>query len=97
MDFSSLLASRLRELRLRHNLTQHEFAEMAGVGFKYYQQIESGRKKQFYVDTVQRLAMPYGMDAWQLLGPGLPPTTMLVQKVMESRVHNKRRRGPYSS
>jgi hypothetical protein len=35
----------LKELRQRHGLTQEEFAEYAGISYKYYQQIEAGRKK----------------------------------------------------
>ena len=54
MDTLALIASRLRELRLRHGLTQQEFAELAGVGFKFYQLLESGRKKQIWLETVER-------------------------------------------
>ena len=63
------LSHRLRQLRESSGLTQEEFAEKAGVGYKFYQQIESGRKKQIWLETVARLAAGFGLEAWQLLGP----------------------------
>ena len=95
MDALALIASRLRELRLRHGLTQQEFAEVAGVGFKFYQQLESGRKKQIWLETVERIAAPYGLEAWQFIAPNLPKNTRFEHKINESSVHYRRRRGPY--
>ena len=95
MSLLPQIASRLRELRLRHGLTQQEFAELAGVGFKFYQQLESGREKQIWLETVERLAAPYGLEPWQFLAPELPKDTHVELKIMESSVHYRRRRGPY--
>ncbi len=95
MDTLALIASRLRELRLRHGLTQQEFAELAGVGFKFYQLLESGRKKQIWLETVERVSAPYGLAAWQFLAPELPAGTRIEQKVVNSMVHYERRKGPY--
>lgn len=44
-------------------------AEIAGFEFKFYQKLEGGRKPQIKVETVERLARPFGLDAWQLLAP----------------------------
>lgn len=63
------LAERLRRLRLQQGLTQEEFAETAGISYKFYQQIEAGRKKQIWLDTVERVAAGFGLQAWQLLQP----------------------------
>lgn len=67
-----LLGDRLRELRKRHQLTQEEFAEIAGLNYKFYQQVEAGRKKQLWLETVERLAAGFGLEAWQLISPTLP-------------------------
>jgi transcriptional regulator with XRE-family HTH domain len=95
MDFILLIATRLRQLRHRHGLTQQEFAELAGLGFKFYQQLESGRKKQIWLETIVRLAEPYGLEPWQFLSPQLPDDTQLTHKVVESSVHYGTRKGPY--
>lgn len=71
------LASRLRLLRQRHGLTQEQFAEAAGLSYKFYQQIEAGRKKQLWLETVERLAVGFGLEPWQLLGPSEPSHTMV--------------------
>jgi transcriptional regulator with XRE-family HTH domain len=69
------LASRLRRLRQRHELTQEQFAEAIGLSYKFYQQIEAGRKKQIWLETVERLAAGFGLEAWQLLAPDEPAHT----------------------
>ena len=95
MDFILLIATRLRQLRHRHGLTQQEFAELAGLGFKFYQQLESGRKKQIWLETIVRVAEPYGLEPWQFLSPELPEDPQLAPKVVESSVHYGTRKGPY--
>lgn len=69
------LASRLRRLRQHHELTQEQFAETIGLSYKFYQQIEAGRKKQIWLETVERLAAGFGLEAWQLLAPDEPKQT----------------------
>jgi DNA-binding XRE family transcriptional regulator len=56
MPILPVLSSRLRRLRQRHALTQEAFAEVAGLSYKFYQQIEAGRKKQVWLETVARNA-----------------------------------------
>ena len=73
----SALASRLRRLRQRHGLTQEQFAEAIGLNYKFYQQIEAGRKKQIWLETVERLAAGFGLDTWQLLAPTEPVHTIV--------------------
>jgi|GEM_PF-573899 transcriptional regulator with XRE-family HTH domain len=81
------LSQRLKVLRKTHGLTQEEFASMAGFSYKFYQQIESGRKKQIWMKTVERLASAYNLQIWELLAPTLPPKTQLTSVVLESKIH----------
>jgi transcriptional regulator with XRE-family HTH domain len=85
------LAQRLRELRQRHGLTQEEFADVADINYKHYQQIESGRKKQLWIEIVERLAAGYGLEAWELLSPNTPRETELAKKPRSSRIHNAKK------
>ena len=58
---SKRLLVRLRQLRKVHGLTQEAFAEMSGITYKYYQQIEGGRKPELRLSTLERLAKAYGI------------------------------------
>ena len=93
MRLIKLIAQRLRELRLRHEVTQEEFAQVAGFSFKFYQQLEAGSKKQIWLETVDRLAAAYGLDVSEFLAATLPAKTKLSSKPASSRIHN--RKGPY--
>ena len=87
------LALRLRSLRQRHGLTQEEFAEIAGFSYKFYQQIEAGRKKHVWLETVQRLAAGFGLEAWRLLAPEEPAHTIVTRPGNSRKI---RRRSPKS-
>ncbi|MCG8380988.1 MAG: helix-turn-helix domain-containing protein [Gammaproteobacteria bacterium] len=84
------LGNRLKELRDKHDLTQEEFGAIAGFSQKHYQQIESGNKKQIWLETVERLAAAYGLEAWQILAPTFPSKTKLAKKPKSSKIHNKK-------
>jgi len=66
------LLQRLRELRRLTGLTQEEFAEKAGMSYKYYQAIEAGRKRDLRLSTLERLAGAYGLEVHELLASHLP-------------------------
>lgn len=66
------LLRRLRELRKANGLTQEAFAELARMGYKYYQAVEAGRKKELRLSTLERLAAAYGIEVWELLSPHMP-------------------------
>jgi len=83
------LREKLKELRKRHDLTQEEFASVADINYKFYQQIESGRKDQIWLSTVEKLAQAYGLEVWEILSPKLPEKTKLVKKPLASKVHYK--------
>jgi len=65
----TILLKRLKTLRKEQGLSQERFAELSGISYKYYQQIEAGRKPDLRLSTLERLASAYGLDVWQLLLP----------------------------
>ncbi len=89
LDF---IRQRLRELRLRHQLTQQELAEIADFSQNFLQQIESGRKKEIWVSTVDRLAAAFSLELHEFLAPQVPKSTRLAKKPVSSKVHQKRKR-----
>lgn len=85
------LGRRLKELRNQHGLTQEEFGVISGFSQKFYQQIESGNKRQIWLETVERLAAAYGLEAWQLLSPTYPSKTKLAKKPSTSKIHQAKK------
>jgi len=79
---------RLKELRLRHGLTQQELAEVADFSQNFLQQIESGRKKEIWLSTVERLAAAFSVPVHEFLSPEIPKKTCLAKKQVSSRVHS---------
>lgn len=61
------LIKRLKQLRKNAGLTQEQFAERAGMSYKYYQQVEAGRKRDLRLSTVERLARAHRIDVSELL------------------------------
>lgn len=68
------LIARLRELRKRHSLSQEQCSELAGIGYKYYQMVEGGRRIDMRLSTLQKLAAGYGIQVHELLAPEMPET-----------------------
>ncbi len=68
------LCERLRALRRKHTLTQEQFAELSGLTYKHYQQIETGKKRDLRLSTLERIASAYGIEIHQLLAPEQPPS-----------------------
>jgi transcriptional regulator with XRE-family HTH domain len=64
------LLKRLKKLRKSAGLTQEQFAELAGISYKYYQQIESGRKADLRLSTLERLADAHRIKLSDLLRAG---------------------------
>ena len=60
---------RVRQLREERGLTQEAFAERAGLKYKHYQAIEAGRKIDFRISTLEKLAKACGLDPYELLLP----------------------------
>jgi transcriptional regulator with XRE-family HTH domain len=85
------LAQNLRHLRLCANLTQEQMAEVVGFEYKFYQKLEGGRKPQIKVETVERLARPFGLEVWQILGPA---TVLRGAKYRLPSPRSEAKRGP---
>lgn len=80
----SELAGKLRVLRERHALTQEQASALIGVGLKYYQAVESGRKKQIWLETVNRFAEAYGLSLQEFFSPELPQHSRVSKKTPPS-------------
>ncbi len=66
-DTATKLLTRVKELREAHGLSQEAFAEKAGLGYKYYQHIESGRRRDIRLSTLEKLAKACGLGLSALL------------------------------
>jgi transcriptional regulator with XRE-family HTH domain len=66
--------ARLTELRLDRDLSQQEFAELAGMTLSYYATIEQG-KKNVTVGTLMRLAKAHALPWFELGKPPRPGPT----------------------
>jgi len=96
MSLIPFIAERLRALRHRHVITQEECAELSELSFKFYQRLETGRKKQVWFETIGKVADVYGLGVWEFLDPNLPVETRISKKIIESNIHQRRKRkGPY--
>ena len=67
-DGRAALATRLRDVRRRRQLTQQALAERAGMDRSYLSGIERGRHN-VPLDTLCRLAWALGMDVRELVSP----------------------------
>ena len=73
MPLVEFIASRLRELRARHGLTQEQVAALLDADLRWYQRIELGAK-DVRVSTVDRLAAIFGVTAAEFLASNAPKT-----------------------
>jgi len=76
----------LRELRDHHHLTQQELAEVADFSQNFLQQIETGRKKEIWLSTVERLAEAFSLDVHEFLAPEMPKKSRLAKNPVSSRL-----------
>lgn len=67
------LLARVKQLRETLELTQEQFAERAGLGYKYYQSVEAGRRRDIRLSTLEKLAKACGLELWELLNFETPP------------------------
>ena len=61
------LLARVKQLREALGLSQEAFAEKAGLGYKYYQHVEAGRKRDLRLSTLEKLAKACGLELSDLL------------------------------
>lgn len=84
----------LRLLRARHDLTQESAAEMAGFEYKHFQKIESGRRPNVRLDTLERLARAFGLEVSHIVASQLPENTQLVPASKGRKVEKRKRSKP---
>ncbi len=61
------LATRIKELRKKHKLTQEDLAHISGVNYKHIQRMESKKPHNPQLDTIEKIAKAFKMQVWQLL------------------------------
>jgi len=66
------LLARLKEIRRLRSWTQETAAEACGISYKYFQHIESGRRPNLRLETLEKLAAGYGVELWELFAPHSP-------------------------
>jgi len=59
---------------MRHALTQEGVAELAGVDYKFYQAVETGRRPNVTLSTLDQIAKVYGLTGDKLIATRLPRT-----------------------
>ena len=57
----------MKELREARGLSQEAFAEKAGLGYKYYQHVEAGRRRDIRLSTLEKLAKACGLELRELV------------------------------
>lgn len=72
-DVAKRLLARIKQIREGLDLTQEVFAERAGLGYKYYQSVEAGRRRDIRLSTLEKLAKACGMELWELLNFEITP------------------------
>lgn len=65
-DTAKRLLARIKTLRENLGLSQEAFAEKAGLGYKYYQHVEAGRKRDIRLSTLEKLAKACGLELDEL-------------------------------
>lgn len=78
-------------MRGRYGLTQEEASQLTGLSHKHYQAIESGRKKQIWLETVERLAKAYGLTVAEILQDRLPENLVVLERPPASSAHYRKR------
>ncbi len=87
------ISARLKELRTIAGITQEEFAEYAGMSYKFYQHVESGRKKLVRIDTIERICAAYKIALCEFFNPKFKTLTKFrLKKEINSKVHYLKRK-----
>lgn len=71
---SKQFKKRLRELRVKHGLTQEQAAEACGLGYKVYQLYELGIKQNPGLLNLEKIARGFGIGVHELLAPNYVKT-----------------------
>lgn len=74
------LIARVKQLRQANGLTQEQFAERAGLDYKYYQHVEAGRSLNLGLETLLKLARGCGWELRQLFDFDAAPVALAEAK-----------------
>lgn len=66
------IAAHIRRERLAAGLSQEEAAARASIGYKRWQEIETGRVN-LTIRTLARMAAALDVDFWEIVRPQKPP------------------------
>ena len=91
------LLERVKALREAHGLSQEAFAEKAGLGYKYYQHVESGRRRDIRLSTIEKLAKACGLELWKLLNfdDDTKEKTLNLSKASPVEIKKSRKKNPH--
>lgn len=92
-DTADRLLARVKQRREELDLTQEAFAERAGLGYKYYQSVEAGRRRDIRRSTIEKLAKACDLELWELLNVDAP-LPQLEESPTPGRPGAKRRSRP---
>lgn len=79
-DTAKRLMARVKQIRQAYGLTQEQFAERAGLDYKYYQHVEAGRRPNLGLETLLKLAKGCGLELRQLFDFEAPPMVVAEPK-----------------
>ena len=71
-DTATKLLARVKQRREGLGLTQEAFAEKAGLGYKYYQHVEAGRRRDLRLSAIEKLAKACELKLWELMEVDAP-------------------------
>jgi len=71
-DPNAIFRERLKALRRAAGITQERFAEVAGLNYKHYQEIERGGKQEIRFTTLVKIAAAYGIPLQHLFSDTSP-------------------------
>lgn len=77
------LLARVKTLRETLELSQEAFAEKAGLGYKYYQSVEAGRKRDIRLSTLEKLAKGCGLELSELLDFSTDPVGLAEDRMKD--------------
>ncbi len=83
------IPARLKELREASGMTQEAFAEHAGMGYKFYQHIEAGRKRLLRIDTIERICLAYKISLCDFFKPKCPKIQKITSPIKTKRKPRK--------
>lgn len=79
-DTAKRLLARIKNLRENLGLSQEAFAEKAGLGYKYYQHVEAGRKRDIRLSTLEKLAKACGLELDELFDFSTDPVGLAEER-----------------